>query len=123
RLACAGQEPVPGSTTVHPAEDAAALETWRIVSYNIRHGRGADNEVDLERTAAVLRRLDPDVVALQEVDQGVARSGGEDQAARLGELLGMHHAFGAFMDYQGGHYGMAILSQIGRAACRERGAA
>lgn len=110
-LACARHEPVPGSTTDHPAEDAAALETWRIVSYNIRHGRGADNEVDLERTAAVLRRLDPDVVALQEVDQGVARSGGEDQAARLGELLGMHHAFGAFMDYQGGHYGMAILSR------------
>ncbi|HEY8469944.1 MAG TPA: endonuclease/exonuclease/phosphatase family protein, partial [Longimicrobiales bacterium] len=39
------------------------------------------------------------------------RSGGEDQARRLGELLGMNHAFGAFMDYQGGRYGMAILSR------------
>jgi endonuclease/exonuclease/phosphatase family metal-dependent hydrolase len=70
-----------------------------------------DDRVDLERIATVLRRLDPDIVALQEVDAGVARSIGADQAARLGELLGMHHAFGSFMDYQGGRYGMAILSR------------
>lgn len=70
-----------------------------------------DGEVNLERTAAVLRPLAPDIVALQEVDHGVARSGGEDQAAVLGGLLGMEHAFGAFMDYQGGQYGMAILSR------------
>lgn len=83
----------------------------RVVSYNIRHGRGMDGEVNLERTAAVLRQLTPDIVALQEVDNGVARSGGADQAAVLAGLLGMEHAFGAFMDYQGGQYGMAMLSR------------
>jgi len=86
-------------------------EAWRVVTYNIHHGAGLDDRVDLVRIAAVLGRLDPDVVALQEVDRGVVRSGGEDQARRLGELLGMRHAFGAFMDYQGGQYGMAILSR------------
>lgn len=91
-------------------DDTQAPEAWRVVSYNVRHGEGTDGRVDLERTADVLRRLDPDVVALQEVDERVARTGGEDQAARLGALLGMNHAFGAFMDYQGGRYGMAILS-------------
>lgn len=85
--------------------------TLRVVTYNIRHGRGMDGEVNLERTAAVLRQLTPDIVALQEVDNRVTRSGGEDQAAVLGGLLGMHHPFGAFMDYQGGQYGMAILSR------------
>ncbi|HUG27420.1 MAG TPA: endonuclease/exonuclease/phosphatase family protein, partial [Gemmatimonadales bacterium] len=85
--------------------------TLRVVSYNIRHGRGMDGEVNLERTAAVLRQLTPDIVALQEVDNRVTRSGGEDQAAVLGGLLGMEHAFGSFMDYQGGQYGMAILSR------------
>jgi endonuclease/exonuclease/phosphatase family metal-dependent hydrolase len=84
---------------------------WRVVSYNIHHGRGMDDRVDLGRIADVLRRQNPDIVALQEVDEGVERSGGQDQAARLGELLGMHHAFGSFMDYQGGRYGMAILSR------------
>jgi endonuclease/exonuclease/phosphatase family metal-dependent hydrolase len=83
----------------------------RVVSYNIRHGRGLDDQVDLARTAAVLRELAPDLVALQEVDQGVARSGGVDQAAELGRMLGMEHAFGSFMDYQGGRYGMAVLSR------------
>jgi endonuclease/exonuclease/phosphatase family metal-dependent hydrolase len=50
------------------------------------------------------------VIALQEVDERVERTSGVDQAARLGALLGMNHAFGGFMDYQGGRYGMAILS-------------
>ena len=71
-----------------------------------------DERVDLARTAATLRALEPDLVALQEVDNGVARSGGIDQAKELGAALGMHHAFGSFMDYQGGRYGMAILSRL-----------
>jgi endonuclease/exonuclease/phosphatase family metal-dependent hydrolase len=83
----------------------------RVVSYNIRHGRGTDERVSLERTAAVLRSMQADVVALQEVDDGVERSGRIDQAARLGAALGMHHSFASFFDYQGGRYGMAILSR------------
>ena len=92
-----------------------------VVSYNIRHGRGGDDAVDLPRTATVLRHLGPDIVALQEVDHRVARSGGVPQADSLGRLLGMEAAFGAFMPYQGGEYGMAILSRypiVGQAAIR-----
>ncbi len=83
----------------------------RVVSYNIKHGRGNDNIVDLERTAGVLRALDPDIIGLQEVDDRATRSGGVRQAEHLGRMLGMHHAFGPFMDFQGGAYGMAILSR------------
>ncbi|XZE18001.1 endonuclease/exonuclease/phosphatase family protein [Pirellulaceae bacterium SH449] len=81
------------------------------VSYNIRHGRGMDGKLNLERTADVLRNLTPDFVALQEVDNKVRRSESVDQAAFLGKTLGMNHAFGKFMDYDGGEYGLAILSK------------
>ncbi|MBN1443777.1 MAG: endonuclease/exonuclease/phosphatase family protein, partial [Planctomycetes bacterium] len=84
---------------------------YRVVSYNIRHGRGMDGEVDLERTAAVLRRLEPDIVGLQEVDDRVERSGRVNQPEELGRLLDMHPAFGSFFAHQGGQYGMAVLSR------------
>jgi gamma-glutamyltranspeptidase / glutathione hydrolase len=101
----------PGRTDAAMHARPDTVVSLRVVSYNIRHGRGMDGVVDLERTAAALRRLLPDVVALQEVDDAVERSGGVRQSARLGEMLGMHDAFGSFMDYQGGRYGLSILSR------------
>jgi endonuclease/exonuclease/phosphatase family metal-dependent hydrolase len=89
----------------------AAQDTVRVLSYNIRHGAGMDGRVDLERTAAVIRALAPDVVLLQEVDSCTARTGGIDQAGALAELAELpHYAFGRFMEYEDGAYGMAILS-------------
>ena len=90
---------------------AGAELPYRVVSYNIRHGRGMDGEIDLQRIAGVLDRLEPDLIGLQEVDSRATRSGEVDQAAELGRLLEMHAAFGAFMPFQGGEYGMAILSR------------
>ncbi len=83
----------------------------RVVSYNIKHGRGNDDVVDLERTAKVLEALTPDIVGLQEVDDMATRSGGVPEAAHLGRRLGLHDAFGRFMDFQGGAYGLAILTR------------
>lgn len=83
-----------------------------VVAYNIKHGRGMDGVVDLERAARVLEAQDPDVVTLQEVDLGCGRSGGVNQAAWLGKRLGMTPVFGPFMDYDGGQYGMAVLSRL-----------
>ena len=98
------------ATPARMAQDDPPV-TLRLLTYNIKHGLGNDGEIDLERTAAVINALQPDLVALQEVDNGVERTGGVDQAQRLGQLTGMHAAFGDFMEYQGGHYGMAILSR------------
>ncbi|HEX7120890.1 MAG TPA: endonuclease/exonuclease/phosphatase family protein [Gemmatimonadaceae bacterium] len=94
------------------------IDVVRVVTYNIRHGRGQDDTVSLARTAAVLRRLAPDLVGLQEVDDRVRRSGGVAEAESLGTALGAQAAFDAFMDYQGGRYGLAILSRHPVAATR-----
>ncbi|NIN71718.1 MAG: hypothetical protein GTO46_07255 [Gemmatimonadetes bacterium] len=42
--------------------------------------------IDFERAARVIRELEPDIVALQEIDSAVERSSRVDQATRLGEL-------------------------------------
>ena len=96
---------------IHPLV-AAEPPKIRLVAYNIKHCRGMDSRVDLKRIASVIAKLKPDLVALQEVDHTCTRSGKVDQAAALGNLLGMHHRFGEFMDFQGGQYGMAVLSRF-----------
>ena len=92
---------------------AGAAESLRVrvLTYNIQHGAGTDGTVDLARTAAVIKRLTPDLAALQEVDKATTRSRGVDQAAELGKLTGMHAAFGKAMDFARGQYGEAILSR------------
>lgn len=84
----------------------------RILTYNIHHGEGTDRKFDLPRIAKVIQSVDPDLVALQEVDQGTTRSMGVMQANELGKLTGMHHAYGAAMSFAGGEYGEAILSRF-----------
>lgn len=91
--------------------DQAAGAVVRVLTYNIRHGEGRDGKVDLARQAAVMAAASPDVIALQEVDRGTARSGGVDQLQELARLLGMHAEYGRTMSVDGGEYGIAILSR------------
>lgn len=84
----------------------------RVMTYNIHHGRGMDDRVDLERIAKLIREQNVDLVALQEVDKGTQRTGGIDIAGRLAGLTGMHFVFEKNIDFQGGEYGNAILSKL-----------
>ena len=84
----------------------------RVLTYNIHHGEGMDNEFNYERLAKIIRDLNPDVVALQEVDYKTRRSSMIDQAGLLGELTRMKAVFGRAMYFQGGEYGEALLSRF-----------
>lgn len=92
--------------------DQSAAHRLRVLVYNIHHGRGMDDQIDLQRIAAVIRSADPDLVALQEVDQRTGRSGGVDQADQLAKLTNLTSQFAHQIDFQGGRYGQAILSRL-----------
>ena len=92
--------------------DEPRREVVRILTYNIHHAAGVDRKLDLDRIATVIGSVNPDIVALQEVDQNVARSGKVDQPAELARLTKMHVAFGDNIRFGGGKYGNAILSRF-----------
>ncbi|MCP5522640.1 MAG: endonuclease/exonuclease/phosphatase family protein [Verrucomicrobiales bacterium] len=82
------------------------------MTYNIHHGEGVDGKLDLPRIAEVIKAQAPDLVALQEVDKGVARTDRVDTPAELARLTGMTALFHNNYAYQGGEYGNAILSRF-----------
>jgi len=93
---------------------AAALPPkggFKIVSYNVRHCEGMDGKLDVARIAAVLNREGPRFAALQELDCRTKRSNGIDEPAELGRLTGMVPTFAKTIDYDGGEYGVMILSR------------
>ena len=92
-------------------EDARAPLRVRVMCYNIHHGKGVDGLVDLQRVARVIRAAEPDVVALQEVDYRIDRTGRVDQAVELARLTGMTAVPGDVIDVGHGRYGNAILSR------------
>jgi endonuclease/exonuclease/phosphatase family metal-dependent hydrolase len=83
----------------------------RVLVYNIHAGKDAAGVDNLAGVAALVRDTRADLVLLQEVDQGTRRSGNVDQPAVLALRTGLHVAFGSALDYDGGEYGVAILSR------------
>jgi len=90
---------------------ACAPAGFKILSFNICHGKGMDGQVDLARAAAVVNRERPRFAALQELDCRTRRVQGVDQPAELGRLTGMVPTFARAIDFQGGEYGVMLLSR------------
>lgn len=86
----------------------------RLVSFNILHGSRAEDggAVDLNALVRSVVALDPDLLALQEVDVGVPRSGRADQASVVAAALGFEVVFGKATRVGGiGRYGNALLTR------------
>jgi len=88
------------------------VSSLRITTYNIHKCRGLDRRVRPKRIAEVLKQIDADVVALQEVV-------GMDEAARehnqvhaIADELGMDFRIGENRKLRGGAYGNAVLSRL-----------
>jgi len=83
----------------------------RLLTYNIHHAEGLDGKVDYDRIARIIRETNADIIALQEIDVQTQRTDRVDQASKIATKLGMHHVFGKAIHFQGGQYGLAVLSR------------
>jgi endonuclease/exonuclease/phosphatase family metal-dependent hydrolase len=83
---------------------------FRILTYNVHRCVGLDRRLDVGRVADVIAAERPDIVALQEVDVGRARTGGVDQAHDLARRLGMGSRFNAALRVEEEQYGDAVLT-------------
>jgi endonuclease/exonuclease/phosphatase family metal-dependent hydrolase len=88
------------------------MPSLRIVTYNVHRCRGIDNRERPARIVDVLREIDADVIALQEVLSipGAARE--KDQARFIAEELGLNHEAGENRKLNGGSYGNVVLSRF-----------
>jgi endonuclease/exonuclease/phosphatase family metal-dependent hydrolase len=85
----------------------------RVATYNIHKCRGLDRRIDPERVAAVIRELDADVIALQEILDVRKGPPGLDQARRIhGKFREYHCCFGENRRLHGGPYGNMTLSKF-----------
>ena len=110
-LAIALSAALHGCATARQPAVAASGRLVRVMVYNIHAGKDATGADNLARVAGLVRETNADIALLQEVDQGTRRSGNTDQPAVLAERTGFHVAFGSALDYDGGEYGVAILSR------------
>ncbi len=81
----------------------------RVATYNIHKSRGLDGRVRPGRIVEVLREIDADIVALQEV---VKHQGTRDQTKFIAEELGYHSCFGENRQFHGAPYGNLLLSRF-----------
>lgn len=110
--------PGPGELTVPtpPAglEDLVCAQltgprALRLVSFNVHRAAGPAGSLD--RVAAEIAELEPDVVLVQEVDRFQSRTGRVDQAAHLARAAGMHLSYSPTMVRGRGQYGTLVLSR------------
>ncbi|MGP4078802.1 endonuclease/exonuclease/phosphatase family protein [Pseudalkalibacillus sp. R45] len=91
----------------------------KIMTFNIRHGKGTDKKLDLQRIIKVLMDSDADIIGLNEVDKQFSkRSEFMDQSETIAGALEMEYVFGPAITMKSERedkcrqYGSAILTRF-----------
>lgn len=87
------------------------INPLKILTYNIRNAKGMDNVTDYDRVVNVIKRINADCVALQELDSATERSHGVVVLNELAKQTGMYASYNKSIPYQGGGYGIGILTK------------
>jgi endonuclease/exonuclease/phosphatase family metal-dependent hydrolase len=83
----------------------------RVMTYNVHSCIGMDGRCSPGRIARMIGRLDPDLVALQELDNGREISGYVHQVREIAQLLNMHFVYFPVLREGQDEYGNAFLSR------------
>lgn len=89
----------------------ASGQNLKVISYNIHIGQNSNNVDQLESLAKFIKSTKADLIGLQEVDSVCNRSGNVDQMKFLAEKTGMYYAYARHFPFDGGSYGIGILSR------------
>ena len=84
----------------------------RVATYNVHGCVGMDRQRSEDRIAEVIASMSADIVGLQELDLGRARSAHADQAALIATQLGWKYHFHPAMRSGDEQYGNAIVSRF-----------
>lgn len=93
------------------ALSAFSQDYLKLMSYNVRNTKGMDGIRNLQRVANVIINEAPDVVAVQELDSMTTRSNQQYVLGELTERTQMHATYAPAISFQGGKYGIGILSK------------
>lgn len=88
-----------------------AQNTLKLMTYNIKNANGMDDVCNFQRVANVINNASPDVVAIQEVDSMTNRSGQKYVLGEIAERTQMHAYFAPAIDFDGGKYGIGLLTR------------
>lgn len=88
-----------------------AQNTLKLMTYNIKNANGMDDVCNFQRIANVINNASPDVVAIQEVDSMTKRSGQKYVLGEIAERTQMHAYFAPAIDFDGGKYGIGLLTR------------
>jgi len=92
------------------ALSAFSQDYVKLMSYNVRNTKGMDGIRNRQRVADVIINETPDVVAVQELDSMTTRSNQQYVLGELAERTQMHATYAPAISFQGGKYGIGILS-------------
>lgn len=85
----------------------------RIIVLNMRHGEVKDGVIDVELQAKTLKKYEPNIIMLQEMDLFTKRVKQIDELNIFKELTGLKYSsYGSNITFKDGWYGNAILSEF-----------
>lgn len=99
------------TSTGNSQEVAGERTVIRVLTYNILHGATTERNNDLDVVAQVINDINPDIIAVQEMDFRTNRVQKRDINTELALKTGMNSIFAKAVDYDGGEYGQSLFSR------------